>query len=173
MTNLYESIIHNQAVTHERLQWIIGLLVSGNAFGLILVCLVVWVLNVKIATRREVADMKELLVLVKGWVYSAKSNVSDAQATLKDVKQATAAIVHPNAEKHVIEAVEAVPEKTADRVIEKLAGDDIRKLLLPLAVLGGLTGAAFATSRADAEELRRANAATAMAWAGGTADSPR
>ena len=171
---LYEQIIHNQAVTHERLTWLVWLLVVGILLGLIILVLQTLILSVKIATRRDIADMKELLVLVKDWVYSAKSHVKDAQMTLQDVKQTTSAIAHPSKEeKEIAKAVEELPERTAgltaDRVIERLSGDDIKRLLLPLGVMAGLAGAALAAPRAGAaDELRRVNAAAAVALA----DSP-
>lgn len=166
---VYEQIIHNQAVTHERLQVLIGLLIFGVLVGLVVLGLVIWVLTVKVATRRDIADMKETLSLVKDYTYSARSHSKDAQLALQDVKQATAAIAHPSREeKEIAKAVEQIPDRTADKVVERLSGDELKKLLLPLAAVAGLAGATFAGPRADAaEELRQRNAAAATAWAGG------
>ena len=171
----YEGIVHNQAVTHERLQLLIGLLITAVLLGLAMLILQVWVLNVKMVTRRELGDMRDLLVLVKDWVYSAKSNVKDAQMTLQDVKQATATITHPTREEAQIKkAVDELPEKTseltADKVVERLGGSDaIKRLLIPplLAVLT-VTGASFAGGKVTAaDELRRVNAAAAVELAAG------
>ena len=172
LVDQYELVIHNQAVTHERMTLLLWLMGFGILVGLVVLGVQIAILVVKIGTRREMAEVREMLVLVKGWAYNARANVNDANATLQTVKNAAeAAVIHPTREeKQMARAVEQIPERTADKVVEKLGGSDVIKRLLfpPLLATLAVAGTAAAAPRADAaEELRAANAAAATAWASG------
>jgi hypothetical protein len=168
----YELVTHNQAVTHERLTMLLWLMGFGIFVGLVVLGVQIAILVVKIGTRREMADIREMLAIVKGWAYNARANVNDANATLQTVKNAAeAAVTHPTREeKQMARAVEQIPERTADKVVEKLGGSDVIKRLLfpPLLATLAVAGTAVAAPRADAaDDLRAKNAAAATAWAKG------
>ena len=178
LVDQYELVVHNQAVTHERLSILSGLMIAGVLIGLIILGVQIAILVVKIGTRREMADIREMLVIVKGWAYNARANVSDANATLQTVKNAAeAAVTHPTREeKQMARAVEQIPEKTADKVVEKLGGSEVIKKMLfpPLLATLAVAGTAVAAPRADAaDDLRAKNAAAATAWAGQQPGTPR
>jgi hypothetical protein len=179
LLNQYETIVHNQAVAQEQHGQMIAWLMIGAALAVVVLILQGAILSVKIATRRDVRewkqDQKDSLEIIKGWVYSAQANAKDAKSAMNEVKETTKAIVHPSREdKQIAAAVEAIPEKTADRVVEKLGGSDaIKKLLLPplLATLAVAGTALAGGPAAAADELRRVNAERAAEWAAGLPDS--
>src|SRR5215207_5912175 len=85
----YELVVQNQAVTHEKLSTLITSAERLFALGILILLVQIVILVVKVGTRRKMADIWEILFLVKGWAQSAKSNVTDANATLQTVRQAT------------------------------------------------------------------------------------
>ena len=127
--------------------------------------LLAWVLRVKILTRRELVHVRDLLQIAKDWAKSARAHNKDANLTLSEAKQAAPELGKLTA------AVEQNPEKTAEKVVEKLGGSDVikRMLLPPLLAVLTLTGATFAGGRAGAaERMREDNARAAIEWAGST-----
>lgn len=119
ITDICQTVANGQTITHERLQWIIGLLVSILVLKFVLLVLAILNLHVKIVTRDEVREMKLLLGIVKDWANSARAHSRDAKDLTEKAKEQA-----PAAERHVLEAVGRVPEQTAERVVEKLKDGD-------------------------------------------------
>ena len=127
LVDQYELVVHNQAVTHERLSILSGLMIAGVLIGLIILGVQIAILVVKIGTRREMADIREMLVIVKGWAYNARANVNDANATLQTVKNAAEAQIE-----HDRQEAEAKAEKeraATERKGRRDTLDEYRELL--------------------------------------------
>ena len=78
--------------------------------------------------RRFNREVWVLLQIVKEWASSARIQTKETQEAVKEVRQQS-----PVAERHVLAAVEAVPEATATRVIERIKedSDPLKKGLPP------------------------------------------
>lgn len=135
------------------------LLETGIALGVIVLVVQFVLLAVELIIRREmVGYLRASVILAESVRVNRKEAIIAKDDTVQRVKDA------------VKIGVEEVPEKTADltadRVVERLGGEEVlKKLMLPLAILAGLAGPAMAATTATAaEELRDRNAAIALSW---------
>ena len=126
--NAEEQLARAQVVTDERLTVLLVLTAVGAVLVLIGLGLQVLLLVYRqngLAELRDLFsrlerrndDVWALLQIVKEWAESARTHSKDAAATVKEVKMTT-----PASERHVIEEVRAVPEKTGE-VVKKLMED--------------------------------------------------
>jgi hypothetical protein len=68
-------------------------------------------------TRAAADDSRTMLLVVKEWASSARTASKDAAASVVKVAEAAPARAE------LVRAVEAVPDRTADKVVERLHGD--------------------------------------------------
>lgn len=122
-----QTILHNQAVTHERLQLLIGLVIFGVVLGLAVVVMLGFVIHVKVTTRDKLQRELDLLEMVKDWANSARAHSRDATEATKTIAERT-----PQAAQTVIAEIHKVPEKTVEVLERKLgSGDSHRDNDLP------------------------------------------
>jgi hypothetical protein len=76
-------------------------------------------------SEQKLTDSHEILEIVKVYNEAAHTQHKDAKRVMEKVEEKTDAVVSP---KDVMQAVAAVPEATADKVVEKLKTEDSGKI---------------------------------------------